>query len=194
MTAVSSPKDVTQKEDHIQGNSLEFHALYNQIFPVIFRVACNICRNAEAAEDICHDSFIRYIEKKPFIPNKDETKYWLIRVTKNAALNYIKHKKVENKVLSRLWHEEKRTIKTGEVLLLQQESCQEIKRAFDELPVSHYEMLMLKDCEFNYQEIGRIIGISEGAVKIRMFRARQRLLVILERHSFSDFFTDNNHG
>jgi RNA polymerase sigma-70 factor (ECF subfamily) len=186
--AVFPLQNITQGAVHVQKNSLEFHTLYNQIFPVIFRVACNICHNAEAAEDICHDAFIRYIEKKPFILNKDEAKYWLIRVTKNAALNYIKHKKVENKALSRLWHEEKRVIKTGEFFLLQQESGQELKKIFDELPISYYGILMLKDCEFNYQEIGRILGISEGAVKVRMFRARQCLLKIFKKHPYCDFW------
>jgi RNA polymerase sigma-70 factor (ECF subfamily) len=187
MTAVLALQNVTPIEDHVQDYSLEFHTLYNQIFPVIFRVACNICRNTEAAEDICHDSFISYIEKNPFIPNKNEVKYWLIRVTKNAALNYIKRKKVENKALSRLWHEGKRTIKTGEILLLQKESCNEIKRIINELPDSYYEILMLKECEFNYREIGRILGTSEGAVKIKMFRARKCLLAIFKNHPFSDF-------
>jgi RNA polymerase sigma-70 factor (ECF subfamily) len=187
-----SLQNVIPDTDHVQKNSLGFHTLYNQIFPVIFRVACNICRNTEAAEDICHDSFISYIEKNPFIANKNEVKYWLIRVTKNAALNYIKRKKVENKALSRLRHEEKRVIKTGEFFLLQQESCQELKKIFDELPISYYGILMLKDCEFNYQEIGRILGISEGAVKIKMFRARKCLLAIFKNHPFSDFFIDNN--
>jgi RNA polymerase sigma-70 factor (ECF subfamily) len=39
---------------------------------------------------------------------------------------------------------------------------------------------MLKEyTEFNYKEIGRILGISEGNVKVRIFRARERLEAIL---------------
>jgi RNA polymerase sigma-70 factor (ECF subfamily) len=35
--------------------------------------------------------------------------------------------------------------------------------------------------DLNYKEIGRILGISEGNVKVRVFRARERLSAILNR-------------
>jgi RNA polymerase sigma-70 factor (ECF subfamily) len=34
--------------------------------------------------------------------------------------------------------------------------------------------------ELNYNEIGRALGISEGNVKVRVFRARERLTGFLE--------------
>jgi RNA polymerase sigma-70 factor (ECF subfamily) len=195
MTAVLSLQNVTPAADHIQSNSLEFYTLYNQIFPVIFRVTRSICHDAEAAEDICQETFIRFIEKRPAIPNKDEIKYWLIRVAKNIALNYVKHKKVECKINSRLYHEEKRTIKTGEILLLEKETRRELKMILKELPLPYFEVIILKEYgEFNYREIGRILGISEGSVKIRMFRARLRLLVIFKEYPFSEFFTNSNRS
>jgi RNA polymerase sigma-70 factor (ECF subfamily) len=189
MTALLSLQGAAQGADHIQGNSLEFHTLYNQVFPILFRVTRNICHDPEAAEDICQETFIRFIEKTPAIPNKDEIKYWLIRVAKNAALNYVKHKKIELKVNTRLRYEETRTIKTGEILLLQEETRRELNMILQELPLPYFEAIMLKEYgEFNYREIGLILGISEGAVKIRMFRARQRLLAISKTHPFRDFF------
>jgi RNA polymerase sigma-70 factor (ECF subfamily) len=33
--------------------------------------------------------------------------------------------------------------------------------------------------EMNYKEIGKVLGISEGNVKVRVFRARERLAVLL---------------
>jgi RNA polymerase sigma-70 factor (ECF subfamily) len=33
--------------------------------------------------------------------------------------------------------------------------------------------------ELNYKEIGRVLGISEGNVKVRVFRAREKLQEIL---------------
>ncbi|MDR3171259.1 MAG: RNA polymerase sigma factor [Treponema sp.] len=195
MTTVLSLQDVTPETDHIQKNALEFRTLYNQVFPIIFHVTRSICHDAEAAEDICQETFIRFIEKTPVIPNKDEIKYWLIRVAKNIALNYVKHKKVERNVTTRLRYEEKITIKTGEILLLQEETRRELKMILEELPSSYFKVIILKEYgEFNYREIGRILGISEGAVKIRVFRARQRLLTIFKKHPYSDFFTDNNCG
>ena len=42
-------------------------------------------------------------------------------------------------------------------------------------------VLVLKEyAEMNYKEIGRVLGISEGNVKVRVFRARERLSVLLQ--------------
>jgi RNA polymerase sigma-70 factor (ECF subfamily) len=42
-------------------------------------------------------------------------------------------------------------------------------------------VLILKEyAELNYKEIGRALGISEGNVKVRIFRARERLAGLLE--------------
>jgi RNA polymerase sigma-70 factor (ECF subfamily) len=41
-------------------------------------------------------------------------------------------------------------------------------------------VLILKEYgEMNYKEIGRALGISEGNVKVRVFRARERLALLL---------------
>jgi RNA polymerase sigma-70 factor (ECF subfamily) len=42
-------------------------------------------------------------------------------------------------------------------------------------------VLTLKEyAELNYREIGRVLGISEGNVKVRVFRARERLALLLD--------------
>jgi len=42
-------------------------------------------------------------------------------------------------------------------------------------------VLILKEyAEMNYKEIGKALGISEGNVKVRVFRARERLSVIMQ--------------
>ena len=39
---------------------------------------------------------------------------------------------------------------------------------------------MLKEYgDLNYKEIGKVLGITEGNVKVRVFRAREQLLKIL---------------
>jgi RNA polymerase sigma-70 factor (ECF subfamily) len=34
--------------------------------------------------------------------------------------------------------------------------------------------------DMNYKEIGKVLGISEGNVKVRVFRGRERLLKLLK--------------
>ena len=48
------------------------------------------------------------------------------------------------------------------------------------LPENLQDVLMLREyADLNYKEIGRILGITEGNVKVRIFRAREQLVKII---------------
>jgi RNA polymerase sigma-70 factor (ECF subfamily) len=159
----------------------EFRALYNTVFPILFRVANRIANSEEAAEDLCQEAFFRLYEKKMVFPNPEEAKYWLIRVVKNASLNYAKRKERERKAYQRAFREDTRTVETGEGLLVRKETQEEIQEALEKLPENLRTVLILKEYgELNYKEIGRALGISEGNVKVRVFRARERLAGLLK--------------
>jgi RNA polymerase sigma-70 factor (ECF subfamily) len=159
----------------------EFRKIYDLAFPVLFKVACGITRNAEAAEDLCQVAFFRLYEKDMVFPTPEEAKYWLIRVVKNAALNYIKHKKREDKAYQKTFREEFRREENDESNLIKKELQAEIQEVLNKLPEHLRIVVVLKEyAEMNYEEIGRVLGISEGKVKIRIFRARQWLATLLQ--------------
>jgi RNA polymerase sigma-70 factor (ECF subfamily) len=157
-----------------------FRRLYDSTFQILYRVAYRITNNSEAAEDLCQDSLFRLYEKKMVFPNPEEAKYWLIRVIKNAALNYAKRKERERKAYQRAFREDHRQVETGEGLLVKKETSEEVKIALEKLPENLRIVLILKEyAEMNYKEIGKTLGISEGNVKVRVFRGRERLASIL---------------
>ena len=158
----------------------DFGKLYNSAFTILYRVAFRITRSAEAAEDMCQDAFIRLHEKDMVFPNLQEATYWLIRVVKNNALNYAKRKSRERKVYQRAFKEDSRQSETGEVALVKKETKEEVAQALEMLPEKLKVVLVFKEyAEMNYKEIGRVLGISEGNVKVRVFRARERLAALL---------------
>jgi len=158
----------------------EFRRLYETVFPILFRVAYRITSSEEAAEDLCQEAFFRLHEKNMVFPNPDEAKYWLIRVVKNAALNYAKRKIRERKAYQRAFKEDTRVEETGEQVLVKKETREEVREALDKLPENLRSVLILKEYgELNYKEIGQSLGISEGNVKVRVFRARERLAGLL---------------
>ena len=162
-------------------SELEFKRLYDSAFPVLFRVALRVTNSREAAEDLCQESFFRLYERNMVFPNPEEAKYWLIRVVKNASLNYAKRKERERKAYQRAFKEDTRQVETGEGLLVKKETSEEIQKALELLPENLRMVLILKEyAEMNYKEIGRVMGINEGNVKVRVFRARERLAAIME--------------
>jgi RNA polymerase sigma-70 factor (ECF subfamily) len=170
-------------EEFAESESLAgFRELYDAVFPVLFRVVRRITNDEEAAEDICQDAFFRLYEKKMAFPSPDEAKYWLIRVATNASLNYAKRKDRERKAYQRAFREDQRQPETGEGALLKKESREEVQEALQKLPKNLRTVLILKEYgDLNYKKIGQILGISEGNVKVRVFRGRERLAGLLKK-------------
>ena len=158
----------------------DFRKIYNAVMQTLFRISYRIVNDEEAAEDLVHDSLIKMREKKLVFPSLDDAKFWLIRVVKNASLNYAKRKVREKRAYERALREDTRKAESGEVELLKAEAIKKTKDALDQLPENLRMVLILREyAELNYKEIGRVLGITEGNVKVRIFRAREQLAKIL---------------
>ena len=159
----------------------DLRELYDATAGLLVRVAWRIAGTEEAAEDIVHEAFIRLLEKRIPFPSLDDAKFWLIRVVKNGALNYAKRKGREVKAYERWWQGEKSASDGADKELLRSETAGEMRAALESLPENLRSVLILKEYgEMSYKEIGRVLGISEGNVKVRAFRAREALLAIME--------------
>ena len=162
------------------GNPVDFKTIYDATMQMLYKVAYRVVNDEEAAEDLAHDSLIKANEKSLVFPSINDAKYWLIRVVKNASINYIKRKERERKAYEKVLYEDHRKADTGEIDLLKQEAANKAREALKKLPGNLQDVLMLREyAELNYKEIGRILGITEGNVKVRIFRAREQLVKII---------------
>ena len=155
-------------------DSADFRTIYDATMQMLYRISYRIVNDEEAAEDLAHDSLIKANEKKLVFPSINDAKYWLIRVVKNASLNYVKRKNRERKAYEKALYEDHRVVQSGEAELLAAESIKIAKDALDKLPQKLKEAIVLT-VYLNYKEIGKVLGISEGNVKVRIFRARKLL-------------------
>ncbi len=157
-------------------NPADFNLIYRETMQMLFKISYRIVNDEEAAEDLSHDSLIKANEKKIMFPSLNDAKFWLIRVVKNASLNYVKRKAREKTAYEKALYEDHRTVKSGETELLAAESIRLTQEALNRLPKKLREAVVLKEySDLNYKEIGKVLGISEGNVKVRIFRARKLL-------------------
>ncbi len=158
----------------------DFRAIYDATFRILYTVSWRVVGDEEAAEDLVHDSYIKANEKKIIFPSLDDAKYWLIRVVKNASINYAMRKTREKKAYHKAFYEDTRKVSTGEQDLLKDEARQATVEALNRLPKKLREVLILREYgDLNYKEIGAVLGITEGNVKVRVFRAREKLEKLL---------------
>jgi RNA polymerase sigma-70 factor (ECF subfamily) len=153
-----------------------FDVAYAKLFPIIYRVSLRVTGNREIAEDLCHEAFIKLMERGDLLPDLEQSKYWLIRVVKNLSLNYEKRRTREKAAYTKLSRIMPVTSESSEKQIMKQETRTSVQGALDGLPYSLRAPLVFREyADLSYKEIGAILGISESNVKVRIFRARERL-------------------
>lgn len=155
--------------------------MYETLYPVVFHVSYRITGNSVLAEDLSQEAFIKLFEREEPLPDLDQTKYWLIRVVRNISLNHEKRKSRERRALEKLKKASPRYGESGEVQVIREETKTSVQQALGKIPYHLRMPIVLKEYGgLNYKEIGAILGISEGNVKIRVYRARERLANLLK--------------
>lgn len=150
----------------------------------MMKIAYHITYNTDVAEDICQDAFIRFYDKNMLFPSLDDAKYWLIRVTKNLAINHIKRKAREAASIEKIKKAPTagNPFSDGASELLLHESRQAVRKAVAELPEIFRTVIVLREYgELDYKQIAKVLNISESNVKVRVHRARKELEVMLNR-------------
>jgi len=158
-----------------------FRSIYDHTFSIMLRIAVKVVLDQDAAEELCHDAYIKLYERIDLFPDADQAKYWLIRVVKNSALNYAKRKQRERRAYERVLSESRKHTESADTAMLRKESEVAVQEALQKLPEGMRMILVMKEySELSYKDIAGALGITEANVKVRMFRARQKLGQILE--------------
>ena len=158
-----------------------FDLVYDVVYPLLYRIAFHITGDENISEDLCQEAFIRYYRRVIPLPNLDQSKYWLIRVVKNLAFNHEKRRGREQKAYYRYSQEPVAQMRSGESEFLRSESAKIVREALAKLPFKLRTVIVLREYgDLSYQEIAKVVGISESNVKVRVFRAREQLRKLLD--------------
>jgi RNA polymerase sigma factor (sigma-70 family) len=153
-----------------------FDVVYEKLFPIIYRVSLRVTGDREVAEDLSHDAFIKLMERPDLLADVEQSKYWLIRVVKNLSLNHEKRRNRERSAYSRYSRLSPALAESTEKDMIDEQIRSDVQHALNTLPYNLRAPLVFREyADLSYREIGAILGISEGNVKVRIFRARERL-------------------
>jgi RNA polymerase sigma-70 factor (ECF subfamily) len=135
------------------------------------------------AEDVAQDVFVRLFLSLDKLREPSQFEPWMYRLIANAAIDYLRrHKRVRIR-LSDLSDEQVFTIERDLSLTDARQAEQRrnlhdfAQRLLATLSPDARALLLLKEVEgLSIKELSDVFRISEDAVKVRLFRARQRLL------------------
>jgi RNA polymerase sigma-70 factor (ECF subfamily) len=158
----------------------------------VFAVAGGILRNREDVEDIAQQVFLKaYFSLKRF-DQRAAFSTWLYKITVNECWDLLRKKKVRPLVFEAEFSEEQARQYDGmeekadgvpdvsERMALRQE-VEELMECLEE---RDRMMLVMKEVQgFSVEEIAEILDINGNTVKVRLFRARQRITERVKRRN-----------
>ena len=163
-----------------------FEQVYEETFSILIRIAYHITGNTDVSEELCQEAFLKYISRAVPISTVEQSKYWLIRVVKNLCYNYVKRKGRESRAVDNIKIMPLPETDSGEQELLKKEKIETVQAALMKLPLKLRTVLILKEYgQLSYKEIASILRITEGNVKVRVYRARAGLEEILVKEGFN---------
>jgi len=131
---------------------------------MVFRLAYSYTRSRSDAQDICQEVFLRYFVQRPIFASEEHRRAWLLRVTVNRCKSH----------LSSWWV--RRTVPLDDRIPMPQQEYLELDLALEQLNRQDRLVLHLfyyEDC--TTRQMAKILHCTEGAVRTRLTRARQRL-------------------
>jgi RNA polymerase sigma-70 factor (ECF subfamily) len=155
----------------------EFEVLYKKYSAELYIYALSLCKDHHLSQDLVSESFFKALLS--IEDSQNYIKYWLFRVCKNLYIDHLRKNKylqdieisinellVEDNTLDKIILNEERRKVYYEILKL--------RTSYKEIITLYYY------CNFTMQEISSIVGISQGAARTLLSRARKKLKEILE--------------
>jgi RNA polymerase sigma-70 factor, ECF subfamily len=160
-----------------EGDQAAFRELYDRYRYPIFRFAYRLLGEVGVAEDVTHDCFLSLIRKpENFRPERASLKTYLYAAARNLSLKHFRSQGRETG-LDEVAEEPKESPRRGPLRrLLDEELATQVREAVFSLPPLQREALILFEYEgLSMSEVAEIAGADVGAVKARLYRAREGL-------------------
>jgi RNA polymerase sigma-70 factor (ECF subfamily) len=180
------------------GDEAAAEALVREYGGRLLSVARRLLGSEEDSEDAVQEAFLAAFESLDSFAGGSAISTWLHRIVVNACLMKLRKRAVRYTVpLDDLLpsfdaagrHASRITAWDTTALdrLTEEETRSFVRRSIDRLPEPHRTVILLRDIEeLSTEDTAQVLGISPGAVKVRLHRARQALRTLLETRLGAD--------
>ncbi len=146
------------------GNSLGL--IYNRHKDRLYSYSLYVTGNRQLSEDIVQETFTRLMEQSQKLDDDASIKDWLFICVRNLAFNHLKKRKRGSLIEAISDH-------TADIDV---ETRLFIQNVLDKLTPPDRELILLREQQrFNTRDIARMLGLTEEAVRVRLFRVRKKM-------------------
>ncbi len=171
------------KEGDLDKLGLLFERYKKMLFAFFYRIN----RDKDLSEDLVQNVFMRVLKYKHAFKGSGEFKTWLFHIARNVSHDHFRqNKKLGHKDDIMDWDERLTAQKEEEEVKLRDEQLQLLNTAIEKLSEEKRELISMSKLKgMKYKEIGEILDCSEGAVKVKVFRALKDLKSIYDETKLS---------
>ncbi len=182
-TAISDQQLISQV---LNGDHQSYKVLVERYQHYIFTLAYRLTESREDAEEIAQDVFVKAFRSLADFKGGSKFSTWLYTISHNTSITLLRKKKL--KIISL---DQEGTFFQVENQESDFKANQMEDKSRREMVNNAIAMLSADDAQIitlfykgdqSLDEIGQIIGIEPNAVKVRLFRARQRLKEKMQKY------------
>ncbi len=151
----------------------KFEILYEKYRYLMIKVAYDILRDKYLAEDAVHETFVKITQNMEKIEgiNTQETKRFIIIITKNSALDIYRKRSLQ---IKREIYVDELADNEIPITYIETDLDNRILDILKNLPDTYRDVFLLKySSKLDNDEIADILGISEGNVRQRISRGKE---------------------
>jgi len=169
----------------MEGNRRMQEELYKRFSPRMYAVCLRYAGNAEEAEDILQEGFIKVFKKLNSFRSEGSFEGWVRRVFVNTAIEHFRKKRY----LQPVTEKEENTIEGKYFSVLDELAEKDILALVQELSPGYRTVFNMYVVEgYTHKEIADMLEISEGTSKSQLSRAKVILQDMVKK------FIDQQHG
>ena len=169
----------------LDGDRNAFAYLVDKYKSMVFSLALRTTKNREEAEEIAQDAFIKAFQSLKSFQGKAKFSSWLYRIVYTTGISHIRKQEQgrisldETNIPETLYVESKRNYEA----LSEAERKKYLEIALDSLDADERMLIILYYYEEKeLEDIAGIAGITKTNTKVKLFRARKKMLMVLESY------------
>jgi len=145
----------------------------------VFTLATYLLSSADEAEDVTQEAFVRLWSSGRAVPS-ERLEPWLLRVTRNACLDRLRRRRWQRRIVPAAAADSAFEVASGapgpEALATASELGQRLFEELGRLSEPQRSIVLLRHVEgLSCREIGEVVDMTEGSVRVALHRARRRL-------------------
>jgi len=169
-------------EAYVAGDPTAFQRLFRLLAPSVLAFFKRSVGDGAAAEDLLQTTFLKLHGARGSWRQGERLRPWLFTIAARVRVDWLRRngrRGDEEELDGDILEDPDHTGQPGE-LALEKERAERVRRALDRLPEPQRAVVHLHRFEgLGFAEIGNALGITEGAAKLRAFRAYAQLRTLL---------------